>query len=62
MHQIEVKLQKHKIQKGRYKITMLTLPRQLLKHVPAIRKAKKVLLETDLLGNIIIKNPKLPRL
>ncbi len=61
MHQIEVKLQKRKVHK-KYTVSFVVLPKQILKHVPNIRKANKVLLETDLLGNIIIKNPKLPRL
>jgi len=58
MHRVEVKLQRVKVHNGKYTIRKIVLPKQILKYAPQIKKAKKVLLETDLLGNIIIKNPK----
>ena len=58
MHRVEVKLQRVKVHDGKYTIRKIVLPKQILKYAPQIKKAKKVVLETDMLGNIIIKNPK----
>ena len=53
--EIEVKVQKRWSQLGKYKTYSITLPAQILKQVPKLKKAKKVKLDINLLGNIELK-------
>ncbi len=53
--EIAVKIQKKNSQFGKYKTYSITLPAQILKQIPKLKRAKKVMLDINLLGNIEIK-------
>ena len=55
MVEIEVKLQKRPSKFGKYTSYAITLPAEIIKATPKIKKVKRVRLDTNLLGNIEIK-------
>lgn len=55
MVEIEVKLQKRPSKFGKYTSYAITLPADIIKATPKIKKVKRVKLDTNLLGNIEIK-------
>ena len=53
--ELEVKVQRKPSKFGKYKAYSITIPSQVLKQIPRLKRAKKVRLDINLLGNIEIK-------
>ena len=53
--EIEVKVQRKPSKFGKYKTYSVTLPAQVIEQLPKLKKAKKVKIDINLLGNIEIK-------
>ncbi|MBI2041079.1 MAG: hypothetical protein HYT16_03170 [DPANN group archaeon] len=51
---LSVKLQHRKI-KGKYDEFSITIPKEILDAAPAFKKTKRVAVDVDLIGNIVVK-------
>jgi len=52
---MKVKLRKQPGNNKKYASYVITLPKEIMERCPEIRKSKRVELETDFVGNIIVK-------